>query len=171
MYNPNKCNDLNTFFGQLRTISPALEDIIVCGDFNIKLFAMIFWRNGFVIMLRLVAYILLMSIHHDMPWTAIQHCLTQWCARINHKLSISIGGISDHELLFYVHDLDLHCESYECLSYHDLNATDIVALFNDCSTLIGMLHGIMQMLIMMSVGLTHRCPWVRNPSAVVDCVP
>ena len=138
VYNPSRTNNLDTFFGQLKTISPAYEDIVICADFNINLLrndllAERFCDDVTACGLYIVnKYPTRFAPNCNPALLDIMMCSNK--SQVIHIDQLSIGGVSDHELLFYVHDMDLHCESYGSFSYHDFNAIDIVALFTDCST-------------------------------------
>ena len=88
----------------------------------------------------------------------VNQCPTRFAPHCKHALifsnksfsihldQLTLAGISDHDLLFYVCDLDLNSESNHCFSYYDFNANNTDALFADSYfiLLIGIVSGISQ---------------------------
>ena len=104
----------------MKTISPAFEDIIICGDFNINLLrndllAEQFCDDVTACGLYIVnKYPTQFSPNCNPALLDIMVCSNK--SQVIHIEQLAIGGISDHELLFYVHDMDVHYESYESFS-------------------------------------------------------
>ena len=102
------------------------ENIIMCGDFNINLL-----RND-PLSQRFCDNISSFFIVNRYPTRFAPNCnpaLLDIMACSNKSLSIhfeqlSLDGLSDHDLLFFVYDLNLSSAFTDCVTYRDFNAID-----------------------------------------------
>ena len=137
VYNPSRLNDLSCLFAKLAQISLQYEKIIVCGDFNINLLnndpkARLFIDN--------IASCGLLVVN-NLPTRYGINCspaLLDLVLCSNTSLSIhfdqiSLGGISDHDMLVYVCDFNLHEVLQKETVFYDFKSINIEMLYYECS--------------------------------------
>lgn len=136
VYNPSRNNNLEIFFEQLRNICLVYENIVVCGDFNIDILrndlkAQQFTDNANACGLNIINQWPTRFAPNASP-ALLDVTMCSNLSRTVHYDQLSLAGISDHDMLFYVFGIDLNCKSNEKISYRDFKGIDNVSLFNEC---------------------------------------
>ena len=137
VYNPHRLNNLESFFEQLKSASILHENIIMCGDFNINLLRNDPLSQRFCDNISACG----LFIVNRYPTRFAPNCnsaLLDIMACSDKSLSIhfdqlSLDGLSDHDLLFFVYDLNLSSAFTDCVTYRDFNVIDTTALHSLCS--------------------------------------
>ena len=136
VYNPSRTNNLCSLFEKLVEIFLHYEKIIVCGDFNINILSDDMKSTAFKDSVASCG----LNIINTLPTRYGPNCspaLLDLVLCSNKSLTIhfdqlSLGGLSDHDMLFYVCDFNLETKLDDEIIYHDFNAINMEHLYNDC---------------------------------------
>ena len=140
VYNPTATNNLENFFEDLLSFSLKYENLIVCGDFNINLL------RGDLRALRFVETISSYGfnvVNQLWPTRFAPNCNPSLldlviCSKKSHSLhfdQLSLAGISDHDLLFYVFDFNSICDTAQHILFRDFKKINLTGLISECQTI------------------------------------
>ena len=111
VYNPHRLNNLDSFFEQLKSLSLLHENIIMCEDFNINLprndlVSQRFCDNITACVIYIVnRYVIRFAPNCNSALLNIMACSDKSLSILFDQLSLD--GLSGHDLLFFVYDLNL----------------------------------------------------------------
>ena len=137
VYNPHKTNNLQPFFNKIHDVAIRYDKIIVCGDFNVNLLlngpaVQSFKNNAISCGLHIINHIpTRFAPNSTAALLDVMMCSSPLLTI--HSDQLCLGGVSDHDLLFYVLDFDTNCQSSEKITYRDFKSINMEALFYECS--------------------------------------
>ena len=131
MYFPHYTNYLNGFFEELGYKSSNYENVIVCGDFNVSIIKDHLSAQQFIDNVTTCG---LSIVNQRWPTRYGVNSTpalldVMMCSKKSHSIyfdQLCLGGISDHDLLFYVYKFDLKTVPMEPVYFRDFNSINIM---------------------------------------------
>ena len=136
VYNPSRSNNLENLFAKLADIALQYEKIVVCGDFNINLLNDDHKARMFLNSITSCGLLVV----NNLPTRYGQNCtpalldlvLCSSSSLSIHFDQLTLGGLSDHDMLIYVCDFNFQHDSQNEKIVHDFKSINMDMLFTEC---------------------------------------